>query len=88
VDWNYTGAIEPRGTDFKTQALPTGIGEFHQLNARIGAQLTDATRLELWVDNLTNEFGVTRAIDLAGDGLPTLFTIRPRSVGATLRVNF
>jgi outer membrane receptor protein involved in Fe transport len=88
VDWNYTGAIEPRGTDFRTQALPTGIGEFHQLNARIGAQLTDATRLELWVDNLTNELGVTRAIDLAGDGLPTLFTIRPRSVGATLRVNF
>ena len=45
-------------------------------------------RLELWVDNLTDEFGVTRSFDLAGDGLPTVFAIRPRTAGATLRVNF
>lgn len=88
LDWAYTGAIEPRGTDFRLQAQPTGIGEFHQLNARIGASLGAGVRLELWIENLTNEFGVTRAIDLAGDGLPTMFTIRPRTAGATVRVDF
>lgn len=88
VDWGYTGDIEPRGTDFLVQPQPFPIGDFHTVGARLGTQLTDSLELDLWVDNLTDEFGVTRAIDLAGDGLPTVFTIRPRTAGLTLRWDF
>jgi iron complex outermembrane receptor protein len=88
VDWTHVGDIEPRGTDFIVQAQPYPIGNFDTLNARVGLNLTDQLRLDVWVDNLTDEFGVTRSIDLAGDGLPTIFTIRPRTAGLTLRWDF
>lgn len=88
VDWTHVGDIEPRGTDFLVQAQPFPIGDFDTLNLRLGTSLTEKVRLDFWVENLSDEFGVTRAIDLAGDGLPTIFTIRPRTAGVTLRWDF
>ncbi len=87
-EWAYLGKIKPRPTDFTLQPLTYPIGDYSTLNLRLGLGLTKNVRLDVWVNNLTDKFGVTRAIDLAGDGVPTYFTIRPRTIGATLRFNF
>ena len=84
-DWNYVGEIAAKGTDFQDQEEPFDIGDYHTFNLRTGIELNEHFEVDLWGKNLTNEFGVARNIDLAGEGVPTAFTIRPRSVGATLR---
>lgn len=88
LEWAYLGDIEPRPTDFQQQALTHEIGDYHTINVRAGMNLTENVSLDMWVNNLTDEFGVTRAIDLAGEGVPTYFTIRPRTIGATLRFRY
>gem|GEM_PF-2912194 len=85
LDWNYTGKIAAKGTDFQRQALVFPIGDFHTFAARASMELTDQVSFDLWAENLTDEFGVTRAVDFGGDNLPTYFPIRPRTIGATIR---
>lgn len=88
ADYTYTGDIAAKPTDFTTQPLRYPMGDFSTVNLRGGISLSDRLRAELFATNIFNEFGVTRAIDLAGAAIPTYFTIPPRTVGVTLRFNY
>lgn len=88
ADYTYTGDISAKPTDFVNQPLEYGIGGFSTVNLRSGISLTDQLRFEMFVTNLFDEFGVSRAIDLAGAGTPTYFTIPPRTAGIALRFNY
>ena len=88
VDWSYTGRVPNAGNDFRTQAAPFQSGDFHTVNARLGMDITREFRIELFADNLLNEFGVQRQIDVNGGQAPTVFTIRPRTLGATVRISY
>jgi outer membrane receptor protein involved in Fe transport len=88
TDWSYTGEIAKRGLDFRTQAQPFQTGDFSEFNARLGVEVVDNVNLDVFVTNIFDTFGVTRQTDIGGGAPPTVFTIRPRTAGATLRANF
>lgn len=88
ADYTYTGDIEAKPTDFLTQPLAYPIGEFQTVNLRAGMGVSEGLRAELFVSNLFDEFGVSRAMDLAGAAPPTYFSIPPRTVGLALRFNY
>jgi len=87
-EWSYVGRMENVSSDFVSQVPPYTTGDYHQVNLRAGADLSDDLSLTLFVTNLTDKFDATRQTDVGGQGAPTLWTIRPRTIGATLRANF
>ncbi len=88
VEVAYVGRKEKKGFDFVNQAQPFPLGDYTTVNLRLGWRFADGVSAELWANNLLDEYGVTYAADSGGLTAPTVWTIRPRSVGATLRVNF
>jgi outer membrane receptor protein involved in Fe transport len=88
VEVAYVGDKEKKGFDFVSQPQPVELGDYATVNLRLGWRFTDAVAAELWANNLFDEYGVTYAADSGGLTPPTVYTIRPRSVGATLRVSF
>ncbi|MCC6009262.1 MAG: TonB-dependent receptor, partial [Rhodobacteraceae bacterium] len=88
VDWNYVGEKPRKPGDFVTQEQPFKIGDYSIVGLRASVALGERQRAELWVDNLFNEYGVTWALDTGGFTAPTMFPVRPRAVGLTLRWDF
>ena len=87
-EWNYIGRMENTSTDFATQTPPYTSGNYGEFNLRAGMDLNDNFSVTMFVTNLTDKFGVTRQTDIGSAGTPTLWTNRPRTIGATLRANF
>ncbi len=92
IEWQYVGDKEPLGLDFPTFQYPAGvpfrIGDHHVVNLRAGLDLTESLRAEIFANNVFDEFGVTNASTTGGLGYPFVTTIRPRTLGATLRWRF
>ncbi len=88
AEWSYTGKIHNIPLDFVTTRAPFSTGDFSEVNLRAGADISKNVDIALFVTNLFDEFGVTRQLNQR-DGAPaTVFTTRPRTVGATLRAHF
>lgn len=81
LEWEFVGNKQAKYTDFVTQAQPFEIGDYHQLNLRVGMDFSDHVSIQAFVNNLTNEFGVVTSLDTGGLGAPILATIRPRTAG-------
>ena len=88
ADVTYVGHIVAKSTDFLLQAQPYPIGEYATTSARLGADVIERLRLEAFIDNAFNRYGVTRELDNAGSTVPTVFTIRPRTFGLMLTYDF
>jgi len=100
LDWNYVGEMQAAPTDFPSTApagFPPGpfvphpkpaIGSYNVFNARIGWHLMDNLSLDLYGRNLTDKRGVTFAQDLGGAAMPLISYIRPRTLGAEMRLEF
>ncbi len=87
-EWTYLGRMENNSTDFATQTPPYTTGDYSEFNLRAGMDLNDNFSVTLFVTNLADKFGVTRQTDVGSVGSPTLWTNRPRTIGATLRATF
>lgn len=92
AEWQYVGEKAPFPLDFPTSQYPNGapfeIGGYDVLNLRIGFDLSDEVGLQVFADNVLDEFGVTSANTTGGLGYPFVTTIRPRTIGASLKVSF
>jgi len=88
VDWNHVGEKVRKAGDFVSQAQPYDIGDYSTVGLRTGVSLGERLRAELWAENLFDEYGVMWALDTGGFNPPTVFPVRPRTVGLTLRWNF
>ena len=88
LEWQYVGDQEKKGLNFVNQAQPEDIGDYNQVNVRSGIEATENVSVELWVTNLFDEYGVVNAFDTGGFTVPTVQTIRPRTVGATMRFDY
>jgi len=85
---SYVGKIANISNDFFAQTPPFQTGNYTQFNLRFGIDITKKMNLVLWGTNLFDKFGVTRQTDVTSQAAPALFTIRPRTIGATLRATF
>ena len=96
LDWNYVGEMQAAPTDFPTVAnpptpadpQPVQIGNYNLFNVRLGWELSEHVRLDLYGRNITDRRGVTFANDLAGAMAPVVSYVRPRTLGANLRYDF
>ncbi len=96
LDWNYVGEMQPAPTDFPTvphppfaaDPLPVPLGNYSVINARLGWSLTDTLSLDVYGRNLTDKRGATFAQDLGGAADAAINYIRPRTLGANLRLDF
>src|SRR5581483_8822781 len=60
ADVQYIGRMVAKSTDFLLQAQPFPIGEYATTAARIGASFADGLRIEAFINNAFNRYGVTR----------------------------
>lgn len=87
VDWNYVGEMKAAPTDFPFGS-PVSLGNYHVFNGRLGWTVMDKVDFSLYGRNLGDKRGVTFAQDLAGLSAASINYIRPRTLGAELRVDF
>lgn len=89
ANWLYVGDKDPLTLDFPVFQYPNGvpfdIGHYYQTDLRAALDLTGQLRIEAFVTNLFDEYGITSASTTGGLGYPLITTIRPRTIGATLR---
>lgn len=92
AEWHYVGEKEPLRLDFPALQYPRGmpfdLGDYSQVNLRIGVDLSEAFSVAVFADNVFDEFGVTSTNTTGGLGFPFVTTIRPRTIGATLLWRF
>ncbi len=96
LDWNYVGEMKAFANDFPSNPpppfapdpQPAPIGNYHVFNARLGWVVMDNLSIDLYGRNLTDKRGVTFAQDLGGGAMPIISYIRPRTLGAEMRLDF
>ena len=88
AEWSYTGKIANIPLDFITTRPPYTTGDFSEVNLRAGTNVGPNVDLSVFATNVFNTYGVTRELNQRDGAPPTIFTVRPRTIGATLRAHF
>tara|TARA_R110002110_G_scaffold405241_1_gene624221 strand:+ start:53487 stop:56021 length:2535 start_codon:yes stop_codon:yes gene_type:complete len=81
LEWQHVGDIEAKATDFVTQKQPFDIGDYDLLHVRLGMDVNEHVAIDLYAENITDEFAVTQTLDTGGISAPVIATVRPRNIG-------